>query len=43
VEGVALTATDPDEKRKLQAYSSSLLAKQRNCQMKASELLMFAD
>lgn len=38
VEGVALTAHETEDQRKLQNYASSLFEKQRVCKMKATDL-----
>jgi len=43
VEGVALTAQDPEEQRKLQNYSASLQEKVGACSAQAKALLMFED
>ncbi len=42
VEGVALTANDPEDQRKLQAYMHSLMEKHNACKQRAAELLIYS-
>jgi hypothetical protein len=42
VEGVALTANDPEDQRKLQAYMHSLMEKHNTCKQRAAELLIYS-
>jgi hypothetical protein len=41
VEGVALTAHDPEDQRKLHTYSASLLEKCHACKQRAAELFHY--
>lgn len=41
VEGVALTANDTEDQRKLYAYSASLLEKLNSCKQRAAELFHY--
>jgi len=42
IEGVALTAHDPEDQRKLHLYSVSLLDKHHSCRRRAEELGVFS-
>lgn len=43
VDGVALTACDPDDQRKLRQYAAALQEKYATCRKRASDLLMVDD